>query len=144
MLKVMIVEDDLMLADFAEEMLVEQGYGVSGIARTVADALALAQHSRPDLVLLDLRLADGGLGTEVAAQLRQLGRPGILYVTGNMSQVALTDGDACLAKPYRSIDLIRGLQIVAEIVATGKAEPPFPQGFQLLHPATAKSQAVLT
>ena len=143
MVKVLIVEDDLMLADFAEEILVEHGYEVSGIARTVVDAVALARRSRPDLVILDLRLADGGLGTEVAAQLTRLGRPGILYVTGNMSQVALTCGDACLAKPYRSVDLLRGLEIVAEIVATGKARPPFPGGFQLLHSASAESQAVL-
>jgi CheY-like chemotaxis protein len=139
MLKVLIVEDDLMLADFAEEILVGHGYEVSGIARTVADAVTLARHSRPDLVVLDLRLADGGLGTEVAAQLDNLGRPGILYVTGNMSQVALTHGEACLAKPYRSLDLLRGLEIVAEIVATGTAQPPFPQGFQLLQPE-AESQ----
>src|ERR1700726_2813801 len=142
MLKVLIVEDDLMLADFAEEILVEQGYEVSGIARTVAEAVALARHSRPDLVILDLRLADGGLGTEVAAQLLPLGRPGILYVTGNMSQVPLTHGDACLAKPYRSVDLLRGLGIGPDIVATGKPQPPFPQGFHLLHPA-ADSQAAL-
>ena len=135
MLKVLIVEDDLMLADFAEELLVENGYKVSGIARTVGDAVARIRHSTPDLVMLDLRLADGGLGTEVASQIATPGRPGILYVTGNMSQVALIHGDACLAKPYRSVDLLRGLQIVAEIVATGKAQPPFPQGFQLLHPA---------
>jgi DNA-binding response OmpR family regulator len=143
MLKVLIVEDDLMLADFAEEILVEHGYEVSGIARTVADAVALTRHSHPDLVVLDLRLADGGLGTEVAAQLSPLGRPGILYVTGNMSQVALTHGDACLAKPYRAADLLRGLEIVAEIVATGKAQPPFPHGFALLNPATTESQAIL-
>jgi DNA-binding response OmpR family regulator len=142
MRKVLIVEDDLMLADFAEEILVEHGYKVSGIARTVADAVAIAAHSRPDLVVLDLRLADGGLGTEVAAQLPALGRPGILYVTGNMSQLELTCGDACLAKPYRSVDLLRSLEIVAGIVATGKAQPPFPQGFQVLHRAT-DSQAVL-
>jgi DNA-binding response OmpR family regulator len=143
MLKVLIVEDDLMLADFAEEILVEHGYQVSGIARTVADAVAQTRHCHPDLVILDLRLADGGLGTEVAAQLPPLGRPGILYVTGNMSQVALTHGDACLAKPYRAADLLRGLEIVAEIVATGKAQPPFPHGFQLLNPA-AETQAFLT
>jgi DNA-binding response OmpR family regulator len=143
MLKVLIVEDDLMLADFAEEILVEHGYQVSGIARTVADAVALAGHSHPDLVILDLRLADGGLGTEVAAQLPPLGRPGILYVTGNMSQVALTHGNACLAKPYRAADLLRGLEIVAEIVSTGKAQPPFPHGFALLSPA-AETRAVLT
>ena len=142
MLKVLIVEDDLMLADFAEEILAEQGYEICGIARTVAEAVALARHSRPDLVVLDLRLADGELGTEVAAQLTVFGRPGILYVTGNMSQVALTNGDACLAKPYRSTDLLRSLEIVAGIVATGKAQPPFPQGFQLLHPA-ADTQAAL-
>ncbi len=135
MLKVLVVEDDLMLADFAEEILVERGYEVCGIARTVAEAVALARRSRPDLVVLDLRLADGGLGTEVAAQLLSIGRPGVLYVTGNMSQVDLTDGDACLAKPYRSVDLLRGLEIVAGIVATGEALPPFPQGFHLLHPA---------
>jgi DNA-binding response OmpR family regulator len=142
-LKVLIVEDDLMMADFMEEILVDHGYEVCGIARTVDAAVALAQRSKPNLVILDMRLADGGLGTEVAAQLRPPGRPGILYATGNMSQVALTsaDGDACLAKPYRSADLLRGLEIVAEIVTTGKAQPPFPRGFQLLHPAAIKSQA---
>jgi len=128
MLKVLIVEDDLMLADASEEILVGSGYEVSGIARTVADAVALARHSRPDLVILDLRLADGGLGTEVAAQLSQLGRPGILYVTGNMSQVTLTDGDACLAKPYRAVDLLRGLKIVAGIVARARRSRHFRKG----------------
>jgi DNA-binding response OmpR family regulator len=146
MLKVLIVEDDLMLADFAEEILVEHEYEVCGIARIVAEALALARRSRPDLVILDLRLADGGLGTEFASQLPAVGRPGILYVTGNMSQLALTsaDGDACLSKPYRSADLIRGLEIVAGIVATGEAQPPFPAGFQPLRPAPTESRAVLT
>jgi CheY-like chemotaxis protein len=59
MLKVLIVEDDLMLADFAEELLVEHGYKVSGIARTVGDAVARIRDSAPDLVVLDLRLAAG-------------------------------------------------------------------------------------
>jgi DNA-binding response OmpR family regulator len=144
MLKVLIVEDDFMLADFVEEILAEKGYEISGIARTVTEATALARTLRPDLIILDLRLADDGLGTEVAAQLLPLGRPGILYVTGNMSQLALTsaDGDACLGKPYRAADLLRGLEIVAEIVATGRAQPPFPGGFQLLHSAVAESHAV--
>ena len=138
MLKVLIAEDDLMIADIAEETLIEHGYEVCGIARTVAEAVALAQHHKPDLAVLDLRLADGGLGTEIAARLLPLGRLGVLYATGNISQVVLTtaDGDACLSKPYRS-DLLRSLEIVAEIVATGKALPPYPRGFQVLSAATA-------
>jgi DNA-binding response OmpR family regulator len=138
-LKVLIAEDDLMIADLVEEVLVDKGYDVCGIARTVAEAVGLAHHHKPDLAMLELRLADGGLGTEIATLLRPLGRLGVLYATGNMSQVVLTtaDGDACISKPYRSIDLLRALEIVAEIVATGKALPPFPRGFQVLHPATA-------
>jgi DNA-binding response OmpR family regulator len=143
-LKVLIAEDDLMIADLAEEILTDKGYEVCGIARTVAEAVALAQLHKPDLAVLDLRLADGGLGTEIAAQLLPLGRLGVLYATGNISQVVLTtaDGDACLSKPYSSADLLRGLEIVAQIVATGKALPPFPQGFQILHPAVTAPPAV--
>ena len=139
MLKVLIAEDDLMIADIAEEILIEHGYEVCGIARTVAEAVALAQHHKPDLAILDLRLADSGLGTDIAAELLPLGRIGVLYATGNTSQVVLTtaDGDACLSKPYRSVDLLRSLEIVAEIVTTGNALPPFPPGFRVLHPATA-------
>jgi DNA-binding response OmpR family regulator len=134
MLKVLIAEDDLMIADMAEESLVENGYEVCGIARTVAEAVALGRRHKPDLAVIDLRLADGGLGTEIAAQLGALGRLGVLYASGNISQVMLggADGDACLAKPYRSADLVRGLEIVAGIVATGTASAPFPAGFQLL------------
>ena len=144
MLKVLIAEDDLLIADLAEEILVEAGYDVCGIARTVGEAVALAQQHKPDLAVLDLRLADGGLGTEIAAQLLPLGRLGVLYATGNMSQIALTtaNGDACLSKPYSSADLLSGMKIVAEILATGKAHSPFPQGFQLLPPAV-ESRAAL-
>jgi DNA-binding response OmpR family regulator len=138
MLKVLIVEDDLMIADMAEEVLVKRGYKVCGIARTVAEAVALGRCHKPDLAVIDQRLADGGLGSEAAAQLGALGRLGILYATGNVSHLMLSAayGDACLSKPYRSDDLLRGLEIVADIVATGIASPPFPRGFQVLRSAT--------
>jgi DNA-binding response OmpR family regulator len=134
MLKVLIAEDDLMIADLAEEHLIDHGYEVCGIARTVDEAVLLALLHMPDLAVIDLRLADGGLGTEIAVQLTALTKLGILYATGNMAQILLTatDGDACLAKPYRGADLVRGLEIVAELVATGKAIGPFPRGFQVL------------
>ena len=144
MLKVLIAEDDLMIADLAEEILIDGGYEVCGIARSVAEAVALAHHHKPDLAVLDLRLADGGLGTEIAAQLLPLGRLGVLYATGNASQIVLTtaDGDACLSKPYSAADLVRGLAIVRDLVATGVARPPFPKGFQILHPAATAPPAV--
>jgi DNA-binding response OmpR family regulator len=133
---IVIVEDDLMIADMTEQVLVEHGYEVCGIARTVDKAVALARLHRPDLILLDLRLAEGGLGTEVAAQLGSVEGLGILYATGNVSQVSLSsaDGHAYLVKPYRTQNLLRGLEIVSNLVATGSAPLPFPSGFQLLGP----------
>jgi len=134
--KVLIAEDDLMIADMIEEILVQNGYEVCGIARTVAEAVALGRQHKPDLAVLDMRLADGGLGTEVAAQLSGLGRLGVLYASGNMSQIVLTasDGDACLVKPYRSADLLTILRIVSDIVAHGATTLAHPRGFQRLFP----------
>jgi CheY-like chemotaxis protein len=138
MLRVLIAEDDLMIADMAEETLAGHGYEVCGIARTVAEALALGLRHKPDLAVIDLRLADEGrLGTDIVAQLSTDGRLGVLYASGNVTHAMLTviDGHACLAKPYSPADLLRGLEIVAEIVATGTASPPFPRGLQVLRPA---------
>ena len=138
MQKVLIAEDDLMIADMAEDFLVQRGYDVCGIARTVAEAVALARFHKPDLIVIDMRLADGGLGTEIAAALKSLPHLGILYASGNLSQIILTavNGHACLSKPYRGTDLLRGLEIVSDLVATGTASAPFPHGFQVLPSAT--------
>ena len=64
MLKVMIAEDDLMIADMLEDALVEGGYEVCGIARTVEKGVEICKHCKPNLAVLDFRLAEGGLGTE--------------------------------------------------------------------------------
>jgi CheY-like chemotaxis protein len=138
MAKVLIAEDDLVIAAMLEELVVDGGYEVCGIARTVHEAVALDERHKPDLAIIDVRLADGGLGTDVSARLTRNGRPGILYTTGNSNtaQFGLTkaDGEACLSKPYRPFDVVRALKIVEEIVTTGEASPPFPDGFRLLGP----------
>ncbi len=69
MLKVLIAEDELMIADLLEETLIMSGYEVCGIARTVDQAVALAELHKPDLAVLDVRLARGGRGPEIARQL---------------------------------------------------------------------------
>jgi len=132
--KILIAEDDFMIADMTEEFLLAQGYEVCGIARTVADAISLARQHGPDLALLDLRLAEGGLGTQIASALAPFADLGILYATGNISQVNLSarDGHACLSKPYVPADLLRSLELVAGMVATGTAPPPYPRGFAIL------------
>lgn len=136
MKKVLIAEDNVLIADMLEDFLVSGGYEVCGIARTVDEAVALADLHKPDLAVLDFRLADGGYGSEIGPRLKDRGRLGILYATGNGADDGLTmaDGQAYIGKPYRMQDMLRALNIVDEIRTTkgGFSSSPFPENFHLL------------
>ncbi len=139
---VLIAEDDVMIADMIEELLCSSGYTVCGIARTVAEGIALAKLHMPDLAIIDLRLADDGLGTEITAKLDH-SWTGVLFATGNIEDVLTsTDGDACLSKPYLPRDLLRSLDIVRAVRTVGALPAVFPPrllplGFYLLQRAEA-------
>ena len=136
MLKVLIAEDDVVIADMIEYFLTKHGYEICGITGSVQEAISLGQLHKPDLAILDMRLANGELGTTIAANLINI-KLGILYATANGSEILLNAavGHACLAKPYGSKELLRSLEIVAGMIAGGIATPPFPRGFQLLNQA---------
>ena len=133
-LKVLILEDDAMIAEMTAEILVANDYEVCGVAEGSDAAMSLARLRAPDIALVDLRLANGERGTDVAARLQTLGRIGILYTTGNAARGGLEGavGEARLIKPYPYDDLLRAIELVAEIVATGEASPPFPVSFRRL------------
>ena len=130
----MIAEDDMMIAEMLEGALVAAGYDVCGIARTVAEAVALVHQHKPDLAIVDVRLADGDLGTDIIVQLGGIGRLGVLYATGNKLRLTGADGHAYIGKPYSETNLLRALEIVSELVTEGTASQPFPRGFRLLTP----------
>jgi CheY-like chemotaxis protein len=137
-LKVLIVEDDLMIADLIECML-EGHYVICGTARTIIEAVEIARLHRPDLALVDYRLADGDLGTDAARALLAIGQVGILYASASVTEVidAATKGTACLSKPYSGSDLLKSLEIVAEVSSGGAPPRLFPRGLTFMHQATA-------
>jgi DNA-binding response OmpR family regulator len=133
-IKVLVAEDNLLVADLIEDAIADAGYDVCGIARTVPEAVELDRRHKPDIAVIDLRLADGIRGTEIAGRLSARNGVGILYSTGDISRVSLTssDGHACLCKPYSVETLLRSLAIVSAILAAKTSLPPFPAGFRLL------------
>lgn len=143
MIKVLIAENHPLIADLVKDFLVQHDYVVCGIASTTAEAVALAMWHKPNVVILDQRLAGYGLGTDIAATLGALPDMGILYATGNVANVmkTATHGHACIAKPYRLDDLVRSIELVREMVTTGTTSPPFPRGFWLLPPAVSAAKA---
>ena len=139
----MITEDDPLIADMLEEILVGGGYDVCGIARTVDEAVELGKRHKPDLAILDIRLAEEGLGTDIPAQLKGDGHMGILYVSGRPGGMSLTTavGHALLTKPFLPQDLLRAVELVEQIVRTGEALRPFPPRFYPLNKLSTASDS---
>ena len=107
-LRVLIVEDELLLAMDYEEILQREGCTVLGPAAKQARALALLELERPDAAILDLNLA-GERTTEVAEALEALEVPFII-VTG-YGEKTLDDrvlrGMPRLDKPVKPQELVR-------------------------------------
>lgn len=64
--RVLIVEDEAVIAMDLENLVYELGHRVAGIATTRDDAVRLAREQRPELVLTDIKLADGSSGVDAA------------------------------------------------------------------------------
>lgn len=120
-LRILLVEDEALVAMLVEDALVAQGHVVTGIADTRADALALADADRPDLALCDVRLAQGDCGRGVATTLAERGIP-CLFLSGNCPDIAdhpLILG--CVAKPFQNASLAR---VVDAVLARLRGEMP--------------------
>ncbi len=99
--RVLIVEDDAIIAMTAEDMLGEVGCTTAAVAATLSEALARAVDTEFDVALLDLNLKDE-MSLPVAALLRQNGKP-FIFATG-YDGIPASSGFAdapFIAKPYR-------------------------------------------
>ena len=69
--RILIVEDELFVAMDIETVVIKAGHEVVGFAGTAERAVALAGEKRPDLVLMDIRLAGDRDGIDAAIEIRQ-------------------------------------------------------------------------
>lgn len=68
-LRLIVVEDEVLVADGIREAVQSLGHTVCGLARTEQEAVDLADRERPDVALMDVRLAAGGDGIVAARRL---------------------------------------------------------------------------
>jgi DNA-binding response OmpR family regulator len=114
--RVLIVEDEMLVAMELESVLKQQGCAVLGPAPTVARALALLDHERPEAALLDLNL-NGEPAIPVAAALSAHGVPFVL-VSGfgqTQSQESELQGAPRVDKPVDDAELVRTLARILDI-----------------------------
>jgi CheY-like chemotaxis protein len=108
--RVLVVEDEMMIAMLVEDMLADLGCSVVGPAHALHEALALANTDQSlDAALLDVNLA-GTPVYEVADALRAIGVPAIFSTGYGASELRPVDqGSPVLQKPFRATDLARAL-----------------------------------
>ncbi len=70
MIKVLVVEDEIIVAKDIEETLQNLGYSVTGIARSAEEAIELSERTEPEIVLMDIMLEGKMDGTEAAKVIR--------------------------------------------------------------------------
>jgi two-component system, response regulator PdtaR len=108
--RILIVEDDLLVASQMEAALADAGFGISGVATTASEALQLAEAESPTLVVMDIRLADDGDGVNTALELFRLHGIRCIFASAHSDQEARQRAaPACplgwLQKPYTMASL---------------------------------------
>jgi DNA-binding response OmpR family regulator len=117
--RILIVEDELLIALFIEEMVRKMGYRVSGIAYTIAMAHKAFARRNFEAVLLDVDL-DGHDHPEVADLLLERGIP-LAFLTGYDYLVEPRhDSVPLLQKPFRPAQLQIVLQVLVGFGSTGE------------------------
>jgi len=113
--RILIVEDEFVVANDLEIMLEASGYETMGIAVSVNAAMEEIAKNIPDLVLLDIQLQGTLSGIDLARQLKAR-HIAFVYLSANSDQTTLQKAKATepygfLVKPVRPKDLLVTLDI---------------------------------
>ena len=113
--RILLVEDEILIAEDARILLERMGYLVVGTTRSGPEAVEEEGELRPDLILMDVRLQGGMNGVEAARRIRSQVDIPIIYVTAQVSVLASSEnGDrcTCLAKPFSPNQLRAAIEAV--------------------------------
>lgn len=109
-LRIMVVEDEAMIALLLGEVLEDMGHEVCAVEATAAGAVTSAVRCRPDLLIVDAQLRDGSGLTAVDQILRCAFVPHV-FVSGDVSQVRkLKPNAVTIQKPFREAELASAIR----------------------------------
>lgn len=125
--RLLLVDDEQDLLDMVVSILKEEGFHYIATAKTVKNALALADHFQPDIAILDVMLPDGN-GFSLMKQLKHKAEYPILFLTARGEDEDRLQGfglgaDDYIVKPFLPKELI--FRIMAILRRCYKEENPF-------------------
>lgn len=108
-LRIMLAEDDAIIAMALAELLKGMGHEVCAIAETESDAVAAAHRCKPDLMIVDANLYEGS-GISAVTKILVGGFVPHLFMTGDPDKVqGSVAGAIILRKPFTLNDLMRAM-----------------------------------
>ncbi len=114
--KILIVEDETVIALELEDRLQRMGYAVAGSAPNGKAALQMIEAARPDIVLMDINLKGARDGIEIAEEIRARYDIPVIYLTAYADHATLrrardTTPFGYLLKPFREAELHANIEM---------------------------------
>ena len=107
-LRILVVEDDRLVGELLAEVLIALGHRVCGVQTTRVGAIEAAAADRPDLLIVDVNLADGS-GISAVASIVADRRVPHLFISGRPVPPAQLDAELLL-KPFRIPELAQAIE----------------------------------
>lgn len=131
-IKIMVVEDEMIIAAKVSMFLGELGYEVTAMLPGAEEALAHLELHRPDLALLDIQLGGPTDGIALAQELREKYRLPVIFLTANADDATFERAKAAqpfafLQKPFRKTELQRALELAIARMGGAPKDDPAPE-----------------
>ena len=133
-MRILVVEDEFLLAALIADTLTAAGHEVSGPAARIGEALQLTEANGPEMAIVDLELRGGDSGIELARELQARGIPSV-FATGQKGLARANRGLALglVPKPYLPATLLLVVSWV-EAAREGMQPARAPRGFEPFGP----------
>lgn len=116
--RILIVEDESIIAEELRRIIIRLGYQVVGVAHRYQEAIALMEKHSPDLVLLDIGLNySQNDGIDLASHINNLYKIPFIYITANadiatVNRAKTTEPAAYITKPFNDTIIYSNIEIV--------------------------------
>ena len=127
--KVLLVEDDMIIAADISVQLTKLGYEIIGIQTRAEDALSCIADNRPDIILMDIVLSGQMNGIEAARLILEKYALPVIFLTSNYDDATFQRAlsarpHAFIAKPFQKSDLERTLRVTLQRMAVERRSDP--------------------
>lgn len=123
-LRILIAEDEAVIALLMGEVLAGLGHSICAITATEDETVSAAAQYRPDLIIIDEGLQEGD-GVSAMRSILASGAIPHVFTTGNMAGVLARRPDAIvIEKPFHETDLVRAIARACLTPSSTQPTPP--------------------